>query len=308
MASLIHLMVAKKVRRNFGKGDKKRDAGLTSPEDIIRYDNISYTGQKNPSRWQLLDLYRPKKAEGKLPVIVSVHGGAWVYGDKDVYQFYCMKLAQRGFALVNFSYRLAPEYKFPASMEDTQKVFCWLAENAEKYSLDLNNVFAVGDSAGAHILSLYASARTNKDYCKNYPFIKEVTDNNLPLPKIKALAFNCGKYDMLPELNKDKAMKLMLKVLMPHGGTKEEIELINGAGHLTKDFPPAFVMTCYGDFLFNQAPVIIRALEAAGVEHEFHCYGKPEKPLWHVFHCDPKLQDAVICNDDECNFFKSRIE
>jgi len=301
-------MVAKKVRRNFGKGDKKRDAGLTTPEDIIRYDNISYTGHPHPCKWQLLDLYRPKKAEGKLPVIVSVHGGAWVYGDKDVYQFYCMKLAQRGFALVNFSYRLAPEYKFPASMEDTQKVFCWLAENAEKYALDLNNVFAVGDSAGAHILSLYASARTNKDYCKNYPFIKEVTDNNLPLPKIKALAFNCGKYDMLPELNKDKAMKLMLKVLMPQGGTKEEIELINGAGHLTKDFPPAFVMTCYGDFLFNQAPVIIRALEAAGVEHEFLCYGKPEKPLWHVFHCDPKLQDAVICNDDECNFFKSRID
>ena len=55
-----------------------------------------------------LDVYRPKlNIKGKLPVIMSVHGGGWVYGDKDVYQWYCMNLAQRGFAVVNYSYRLA---------------------------------------------------------------------------------------------------------------------------------------------------------------------------------------------------------
>ena len=63
-------------------------------------------------KWQKLDVYRQKDATGKLPVIVSVHGGGWVYGDKERYQFYCMDLAERGFAVVNFSYRLAPEYKF----------------------------------------------------------------------------------------------------------------------------------------------------------------------------------------------------
>ena len=97
------------VRTEFKKGDDIRDAGLTTPEDIIRYDDIVYG--EDP-KWQSLDVYRPKSAEGKkLPVIVSVHGGGWVYGDKERYQFYCMNLAQRGFAVVNYTYRLAPEYK-----------------------------------------------------------------------------------------------------------------------------------------------------------------------------------------------------
>ena len=86
------------IRYDFGKGDRKRDAGLKTPEDVKRFDDISYGPDR---KYQLLDVYRLKDAEGKLPVIVSVHGGGWVYGTKETYQFYCMSLAQRGFAVVN---------------------------------------------------------------------------------------------------------------------------------------------------------------------------------------------------------------
>ena len=122
------------VREMFGKGDAERDAGLRTPEDITRFDDIAYGSDP---KYQLLDVYRPKGAEGPLPVIISVHGGGWVYGDKEVYQFYCMSLAERGFAVVNFSYRLAPEHKFPASLEDTNSVCAWVMENAEKYGFKL---------------------------------------------------------------------------------------------------------------------------------------------------------------------------
>ena len=85
------------IRTEFKKGDDIRDAGLTTPEDIVRYDDIVYG--TDPA-WQSLDVYLPKAAEGqKLPVIVSVHGGGWVYGDKERYQFYCMNLAQAIFSL-----------------------------------------------------------------------------------------------------------------------------------------------------------------------------------------------------------------
>ena len=117
------------IRKMFHEGDVKRDAGLTTPEDIVRFDNIQY-GTIEP-KWQMLDVYRPKNITGKLPVILSVHGGGWVYGDKDVYQFYCMSLAQRGFAVVNYSYRLAPEYKYPASFEDTKDVCDWIIHDLE---------------------------------------------------------------------------------------------------------------------------------------------------------------------------------
>ena len=66
------------VRETFSAGDDLRDAGLATPEDIIRYDDIAYG--PDPAQ-QSLDVYRPRAEEGKkLPVIVSVHGGGWVYG------------------------------------------------------------------------------------------------------------------------------------------------------------------------------------------------------------------------------------
>ena len=45
-----------------------------------------------------------------------------------------------------------------------------------------------------------------------------------------------------------------------------------------------------------------------GIPHEYHCYGTEEKPLWHVFHCDMRLEEAAICNDAECEFFRKLIK
>ena len=59
------------IRAEFAEGDNKRDAGLKTPENIVRYDDIIYGTE---SKWQKLDVYRPKDAMLKLPVIVSVHG------------------------------------------------------------------------------------------------------------------------------------------------------------------------------------------------------------------------------------------
>ena len=126
------------VRRTFKASDDKRDKGLKTPEDIERFDDIVY-GENE--KWNLLDVYRPKKETGKkLPVIVSVHGGGWVYGTKETYQFYCMNLAERGFAVVNFSYRLAPEYKFPAPLEDTNKVISWILDHKKEYQFDTEHI------------------------------------------------------------------------------------------------------------------------------------------------------------------------
>lgn len=103
------------------KSDAERDAGLVYPDNITRVEDISY----GPHKMNVLDVYIPQSAETKLPVNVSVHGGGWVYGDKELYSHYCMSLAQRGFVVVNFTYRLSPESKFPCHLEDTVKVFDW---------------------------------------------------------------------------------------------------------------------------------------------------------------------------------------
>lgn len=85
------------IRHTFKRNDAKRDAGLVTPEYVRRFDDLSYGPDP---KWNRLDVYRPRDAEGKLPVIVSVHGGGWVYGDKELYQHYCMSLVRHGFALL----------------------------------------------------------------------------------------------------------------------------------------------------------------------------------------------------------------
>ena len=308
MMKLKQRIVAALVRRQFGKSDRKRDAGKKTPLDVARYDDILYGNDRKFAKWQLLDVYRPKAAVtaggglAKLPVIVIVHGGGWVYGDKDVYQFYGMSLAQKNFAVVNYSYRLAPEAKFPASLEDTEKVFAWICENAEAYGFDTRNVFAVGDSAGGHLLSLYASALSNREYGKNFPFIKE---KNLVL---RAVALNCGKYNMDDALKNSSQTRALMEALLPASSFEKDLPLLNGDSYVTKDFPPAFVMTCMGDFLREQAPFMVKALEKAGVKHVYKCYGTEVEPLWHVFHCNPDLEQAEVCNRNECEFFNGLLE
>lgn len=285
------------VRENFKKSDDVRDKGLTTPVDIIRYDDIIYG---EDSKWQILDVYRPKAEEGKtLPVIVSVHGGGWVYGDKERYQYYCMNLAQRGFAVVNFTYRLAPEFKFPASLEDTNLVFTWVLNHAKEYGFDTKHVFAVGDSAGGHNLSLYASICTNPAYAAEYKF--KAPEGFVPT----AIALNCGKYEIdLGSDSTDELTKLLMADLLPEQGSAEEVRLINVTNHVTKNFPPTFLMTATGDFLREQAPVMAAKLASCNVPFVYRFYGNSERELEHVFHCNIKTKDAKICNDEECNFFK----
>lgn len=286
------------VRTEFKKGDDIRDAGLTTPADIIRYDDIVYG--EDP-KWQSLDVYRPRSAEGKkLPVIVSVHGGGWVYGDKERYQFYGMNLAQRGFAVVNFSYRLAPENKYPSSLEDTNSVFTWILAHGDEYGFDVEHIFGVGDSAGAHNLGLYAGICTNPQYASEYKF--KVPEGFAPT----AIGLHCGAYriELGEEGDTDDLTQKLMADFLPEKGTKRELELIDVSRHITEKYPPTFFMTCPGDFLKNQAPILAEKLAENNVPFMYRMYGSAEKPLAHVFHCDIKTEDARLCNDETCAFFK----
>ena len=279
------------------RDDANRDAGFSTPEDIKRFDDIRYGENER----NVLDVYRPKNIEGKLPVIVSVHGGGWVYGDKYVNQFYCMSLAQRGFAVVNFSYRLAPEHKHPTPFIDTNKVFGWVLDNADIYGFDTDNVFAVGDSVGANIAGLFCCACIDPSYAKKMGI--EPPKGFLP----RALGLNCGLYRM--ERGKvDALMDNLAAEYFPAGGTDEEFAEIDLGAHLNSDFPPSFIATALGDFLAPQAKPFYDLLLSLGVKAEYHLYGDEKNALKHVFHVDMNLPEARICNDEECAFFTKQIK
>lgn len=278
--------------------DTKRSEGLVTPNDIERFDNIFYGPDKDTN---YLDVYVPKNSDGKLPVIVSIHGGGWVYGNKDIMQFYCMSLAQKGFAVINFSYRLAPKYKHPTPFIDTNSVFSWVFSNAEKYHFDTKNIFAVGDSVGANILALYSCACSDKSFADKLEI--NIPANFMP----NALGLNCGIYQM--ERGKvDALLDSFADVYFLLGGTKEEYQDICVSNHLGTKFPPSFVMTAEGDFLSGQAEPFYNLLKSKNFETVYKFYGDKEHALKHVFHIDIKLAEARKCNEEECDFFKDHLK
>ena len=282
------------LRLVFGYSDHKRDKGLSTPEDMHRVNDISY----GPDKEQVLDVYRPKGEEGKLPVIVSVHGGGWVYGNKERYQYYCMDLARRGFAVVNFSYRLAPHHKFPASLADACSVFSWVLSHAEEHGFDTENIFAVGDSAGAHLLSLFCCLCTNPSYAREFSF--SAPEGFCP----KAIALNCGAYAVNP--NGGGQTGRLMKDLIAKERWEKDCKLINVLPFISEGFPPVFYMTCSGDFLEEEAGKLGKRLMEQGITHEYHYYGDKDHKLGHVFHLNIRLAGAQRCNDEECAFFSEK--
>lgn len=300
MSEIILSQAVQKIRTEWAISDAKRDEGLTTPENMIRYDDISYGPYGD---YNLLDIYYTEDTVSPKPVIVNIHGGGWVYGSKEIYQFYCMSLAQRGFTVVNFNYRLAPENRYPAALEDINRVFSFLEKEGAKYMADTKNVFVVGDSVGGQLASQYLTIMTNPEYAKLFAFkIPEVT--------VRGCGLNCGLYDA--RMCAERGLNECFYEYLGKAITKDDEALLDSLDvlkYMTKDFPPAYVMSSMNDFLLPDAEPMYKHLQIIGVDCELGIYGtKEQEEVAHVFHVNCKLKEAAECNDAECNFFKKYIK
>ncbi len=288
---------AEKLRREFGASDQKRDAGLTTPDNIKRYDDIAY-GEYG--RYNLLDIYHKKDVTSPQKTIIDIHGGGWTYGDKDVYQHYCMDMAQRGFTVVNFSYRLSPEDPYPAALEDINAAFTWVAENAATYNIDLDKICVTGDSAGAQLASQYLALLTNSAFRRL--FSMQIPYEQI---KVKAVALNCGCYDMRGRMETQEDDPFLAYIDKALTEDRElTLEQIDTVKYINADFPPAYIMSAEYDFLKEHVKPMYELLRAKGIVCEWKLYGKAEDTyMGHVFHLNQRLEEAKICNDDECRFF-----
>ncbi|MEQ8241435.1 MAG: alpha/beta hydrolase [Cyclobacteriaceae bacterium] len=106
------------------------------------------------------------KYEGKKrPVLLFIHGGGWIVGDKAASTIDLMPYAARKWAIVNINYRLAGVAKAPASVIDARKALEWIYENAENYYFDTNNIVVAGESAGAHLALMTGLLEKNDSVC-----------------------------------------------------------------------------------------------------------------------------------------------
>src|SRR5581483_7358758 len=107
--------------------------------------------------------YVPKilrQTNGLAPCLIFFHGGGWVIGNLDSHDVVCRKLAHEGeLIVISVDYRLAPEHKFPAAVNDAITATSWIAANARQLGIDADRLMVGGDSAGgnlAAVVSLHA--------------------------------------------------------------------------------------------------------------------------------------------------------
>jgi acetyl esterase/lipase len=116
----------------------------------------------NLSNSQKLDIYLPEEGSGPFPVIVSIHGGAFMGCDKgDVQVLPMLEGIKKGFTVISINYRMSGEAKFPALVHDGKAAIRWIRRNAEKYGFDPRRIAAWGGSAGGYLASMLAVSAGN---------------------------------------------------------------------------------------------------------------------------------------------------
>lgn len=121
------------------------------PEEVAEVRELSMDG---PAGAIGLRLYRPagSQASQALPGLVYFHGGGWVICDLDTHDQICRRLCNAsGCAVVSVDYRLAPEHKFPAAVDDCFAATCWVADHAATLGINADRLAVGGDSAGGNL-------------------------------------------------------------------------------------------------------------------------------------------------------------
>ena len=276
--------------------DYKRDKEIPLPDGIQQCRNISYGSH---GKWNLLDVYYPDGTVQPLPTIVSIHGGGYVYGTKEIYRRYGMDMARRGFAFVNFNYRLAPKWHFPTPLWDTNTVMEWICCNAARYHLDPERIILVGDSAGAQLASQYAAIATNPEYAAAFGM-------DVPEISIRALGLNCGMYDPKVFIGRKPTGITRDYLGNEFDPADPRLQILEAIG---SGYPAAHITTAHHDFLKSHAQPMYEFLTEKGIPCKIDVYGsEADKAVGHVFHVTITHPEAVRCNDDAAAFFKKILE
>jgi len=129
-------------------------AALSSgPQVAANVENLTIPG---PAGQIPVRIYTPS-GDGPFPVLVFFHGGGWVLCDLDTHDNLCRSLSNRACCIVvSVGYRLAPEHKFPAAVEDAYAATQWVAHNAHRINGDPARIAVGGDSAGGNLAAVVA--------------------------------------------------------------------------------------------------------------------------------------------------------
>lgn len=256
-------------------GDEKKHSTQTPPNVEIKKD-IPYIDDGN--LYHKYDVFYPKNTDpnAKLPVIIDIHGGGWMYATKDLNEYYCRELANRGFAVFSMSYRLVPDVIVPEQLQDVMAALKCISSEMKNYPCDENSIMLTGDSAGGMMAAYSAVLLQSAE-------LRDVFEVNAVDMNISALLLTSPVAYM-----KDGALSVYTKILWGSDYKRKNTynymnfdEIIDYATAL----PPTYLITSSGDTLARkQTQKLAALLESKGVETTLKDYPKYNgKSLAHVY-------------------------
>ena len=242
---------------------------LTAQVTVTR--NVVYPSAFGRNR---LDVYMPVDSAEPCPVVLWIHGGAFVGGDKSDIAIYATALAAQGYGVVCMNYHRAPEAQYPTPLRQVEEVQLWICDNAAEYGLDSTRLVVAGDSAGAHIAAQFALVQTSDAYATLLGRAPVV-----PPEQLKAALLFCGPFDVsrIGKGNNAVLNFMMGKAAWAYFGTRDWASPQTSppyavqasiAPHVTGDFPPAFIADGNSMSFMEQGQALAEALAAKAVPVE----------------------------------------
>ena len=207
----------------------------------------------------VLRVYTPVAAgAGSLPGLVYFHGGGFVLGDLDSYDPLCRTLAnESGCRIVSVDYRLAPEHKFPAAVEDAFAALTWIEAHAGELGIDPNRLAVGGDSAGGNLAAVTCQlARGNKGPAIDFQLlIYPATVMGAPRDKSSATGI----------IEDARNLRWFQEQYVPEGTDLSDPRISPLYASDFKDLPPAYIVTAGFDLLRSDGVAYAEKLKAEGI-------------------------------------------
>jgi acetyl esterase len=242
--------------------------GLLPPSDepvaaIDDFDLPGGDGQAVRAR-----AYSPRDARaGALPLVVWLHGGGWVTGDLDSHDATCRALANTsGCKVIAIDYRLAPEHKFPAGLDDCHAAVEWLAAHGDEVGIDPRRIAVAGDSAGGNLAAAVAlMARERGGPAIAFQLlVYPVTHHAFDTPSYREY----GNGYLLTE----EGMRWNWNHYLPHAAAGRDPLASPLLAPDLRGLPPALVIVAQCDPLCDESEAYARRLAEAGVPVECRRY------------------------------------
>lgn len=282
--------------QNTKKQDDKRIATLTPPTGV--YESCDHEYLPGGHNYHKLDVYYPEGTTGKLPVIIDIHGGGWMYGDKELNKIYCLTLASKGYVVFNMSYRLYPEVNAKDQLTDISYALEYIKGHLDDFPCDKNNIYLTGDSAGG-MLSFFTAMLSVSSEMRD---IYDIEDAGL---RFNAVALTSPVLFM----DDGKPMSYYTRIMLGKNYKNEKWGAYVNMDKLLPlgKVPPLFLLTSSGDTLARaQTRKAAEILKEKGLPHRLMDFEKYEgTDLPHVFpvlHPESEPSDRAI--EEMLAFFK----